>query len=76
VLADALVHAAVGVRAGAGPSDHLVVVDGDDERLAVLEPAADVLGGDAGVIDLDHPREVSGLGRTDRPLAERWSGHG
>ena len=82
VLADALVDAAVGVGAGAGPADHLIVVDGDDERLTVLEPSADVLGrawaglerrdafGDPGVLDLDRAIEVFGLGRTDPDLAE------
>jgi hypothetical protein len=88
MFANVLVHAPVRVRARRRPTDHLAVFVGrDDERLTVLDPAADVLDrawrrferrdalGDASVLDLDHPGEVTGLGPPYRQLFAR-RGHG
>jgi hypothetical protein len=44
VFANALVDAAVGEGAGAGPAEDASVLGGEDERVAVGEPAGDVLG--------------------------------
>lgn len=43
VLTDALVDAPVRIGAGPGPPDHLAVLDGEDEWLAIFGPAFDVV---------------------------------
>lgn len=78
VLADAVVDAAVGVGAGSCPSDYVAVLDCDDEWLAVLDPALDLVDrarrglergytfGDPGVVNLGYAFQVARLGGADR----------
>jgi hypothetical protein len=78
VLADAVVHAAIGVRADAREAEHAtVLVVGDEERQAGLEPRADVRRlararlerglafGDAGVVERRDRVGVARLGGAD-----------